>query len=183
MIFVVNRFRFARLVVISLAAAFLPAAIIAAERDTSTSHACQSIEDDVLRLACYDNIILQPQPQPPPPTPQSPPTPPPSDDSAATESPPVVRQVPLSDDVGREALDRRDADMDMVVRGRLVKCPKNTSGKMFFYFKNGQIWKKKGSTRVSWKNCSFDVTIRKDYFGYKMVRDGEKRYIRIARVK
>lgn len=168
---VVNRFRFACCVVFGLAAALVPGAAFAVEADNSASLDCSSIVDDALRLVCFDNLFSQPQPPVgDPPVSQSPPS-------------PVAEQVPLSDDVGRETLGQSEDDIDLAVRGRLIKCPKNARGKLYFYFENGQVWEKKDSTRVTWKNCSFYVTIQKDYFGYKLSREGEKRYLRVARIR
>jgi len=38
-------------------------------------------------------------------------------------------------------------------------------------------------TKIRWKECAFDVTITKDFFGYKMIRVGETRKVRVGRVK
>jgi len=42
------------------------------------------------------------------------------------------------------------------------------------YFDNEQLWKQSGAGRYRFSECDFDVTITKDFFGYKMKIDGGK---------
>ncbi len=177
----VDRFRFAQFVVFGLTLMAIPMVTLAAESDKPASSDCPSIQDDAARLACYDNSNSQPQPSSPPPPAIA--DVPPVEESPAIDSLPVAEPQQLDDDVGREALGRKEGEQELAVQGRVVRCQENKMGTLFFHFDNGQIWEKKGSTRLAWEECSFDVAISKDFFGYKMVRDGEKRYIRIARVK
>ncbi len=100
-----------------------------------------------------------------------------------TEKPAAAEYESLSDEIGSETLKGSEDRERVSVRGRVVECREQRSGKYVFYFANGQIWQQKDSTRVSWRDCSFEVTITKDFFGYRMTRDGEKRRIRIARIK
>ena len=51
------------------------------------------------------------------------------------------------------------------------------------FFSNGQVWKQSKNDRVHFRDCNFDVTITKDFFGYKMQQEGENRRIRIKRLK
>jgi hypothetical protein len=98
-------------------------------------------------------------------------------------SPPAEQQV-LTDEIGRETISRKDGGQgDISVRGRVASCAKGRSGKYVFYFDNGQVWRQKGNLRLSWKECEFDVTISKDFFGYKMVRDGDRKKVRIERIE
>jgi hypothetical protein len=89
---------------------------------------------------------------------------------------------PLDDEIGRERLGPIDG-IQLVVRGQVVSCSKNPYGKYLFTFASGQVWQQKDNKRVPWRECNFDVTIRKDVFGYVMQRPGEKKTIRIARMK
>lgn len=72
---------------------------------------------------------------------------------------------------------------ELEVRGRVERCVKGRSGKYVFYFDNGQVWRQRGNARAKWKECSFDVVISKDAFGYTLVEVGETRKIRIDRVR
>lgn len=70
------------------------------------------------------------------------------------------------------------------LQARVVRCTKDSRGRYyFFHFENGQVWKQKSDRRLRYKECDFNVTITKDFFGYRMVPEGETGKIRIARVK
>lgn len=102
---------------------------------------------------------------------------------AIAEQPTAAEPAPLDDEIGQETL-RGSARKDKpIVRGRVVSCKEDATGKYLFYFDNGQIWRQKDNTNVRWRECAFDVTISKDVFGYRMVPDNEKKRVRIARVK
>ena len=89
------------------------------------------------------------------------------------------------DDLGSETLPRgsRDDVEKLEVRATVSRCEKDFRKKYLFHFDNGQIWKQTSDKRLYFKECNFEVTITKDFFGYKMQQDGEKRRIRISRVK
>lgn len=185
------------IVTIGLAIATVPTVVNAA--DAEGLEACQSIEDDAARLACFDASL---SPEPEPATKATPPKPAPPQESKPESAAPVAAKsepaakppaaapapIPtaqtgtLSDDIGRESVNNVDRDA-LAARGRLARCDMGRSGKYVFYFDNGQVWRQKSSARVPWKECDFEVTISKDLFGYTMVRDGEKRKVRIERVK
>ncbi len=70
------------------------------------------------------------------------------------------------------------------VQARVVRCTRDSRRRYYyFYLENGQIWKQKSDRRLRYKECNFNVTITKDFFGYRMVPEGETGKIRIARVK
>ncbi len=96
-----------------------------------------------------------------------------------------VADTKTLDDLGSATLPRgsRDEAEELEVRATVSKCEKDYRNKYRFYFDNGQIWKQTSDTRLSFRECNFDVTITKDFFGYKMKVDGDKRKIRISRVK
>ena len=163
---------------------------------------CQSLADDAARLACYDAALApreeppaapEPAPEPavdpepvqaaaPEPEPEPQPQPAPPEPEPELQPAPAETTAVLTDDVGKESV--KDAEKDVLaVRGRIVQCQKGRSGKYVFWFDNGQVWRQKGSLTPRWKECSFDVTISKDVFGYTMLRDGEERTYRIDRVK
>lgn len=166
-----------------------PAALYA---QADTPQDCKAMTDDTARLACYDalNSAAAPAPAPAP-------TPPPPEKSA--QPPAIVDVVPeaeqpkqaepvatvpeaLSDDIGRERLGPKDGE-ELAVRAKVIRCREDLSSKFLFYFENGQVWKQKDNSRIRWTECNFEVTIKKDFFGYKMLVDGEKKKVRIARVE
>lgn len=107
-----------------------------------------------------------------------------SDETAAAAAASAGGAVVLSDEIGRETVRGRNSDEDDVsVRGRLVDCQSGRSGRYVFYFQNGQVWRQKDNKRLSWKDCQFEVTISKDFFGYRMLRDNDDRTVRIERVQ
>lgn len=180
--------------------------------DANAQQDCRVIEDDAQRLACYDSQALPPKaaeaplPADPANTPQpaEPVAAPPQIETAEPEvvpqaaqpeEAPVEQTVPaaaapaateaparLDDEVGKESLGRDKQD-EVFVHGTVVKCIEDATGKYLFYFDNGQIWKQKDNTIIRWKECAFDVTISKDFFGYKMIPAGETRKVRIGRVR
>jgi len=182
----------------------LAAQVVAAQED------CRSIEDDAERLACYDR---ESAPASPPPAAEKQPvapaakTPPEAVQAepaksrepvpSATEEPAAGAAAPaegakaatgpeyvqLDETVGIEDLEKGDKEREILIRGTVVRCEKDVRKKMMFFFNNGQIWKQKDNKTVPWKECSFEVTISKDFFGYKLLPDGEKREIRISRIK
>lgn len=70
-----------------------------------------------------------------------------------------------------------------VITGTVVECLQDARNDTYFYFDNGQVWKQKTDSRIKFGDCNFDVTITRDFFGYKMQLVGEARRIRIARVR
>jgi hypothetical protein len=72
---------------------------------------------------------------------------------------------------------------NIAVQARVVRCLEQYNEKFLFYFDNGQVWKQKTDKRLTYdEDCRFDITISKDFFGYKM-ETPEGRTIRISRVK
>lgn len=144
---------------------------------------CSSIDDASARLACYDGLSGRSELA--------------RDSSGATaeSSPaPVAAPVPKAvqtsqkalDDLGSETLPRKKGEdlKELSVRATVTRCQKDASKKKyFFYFDNGQVWKQLSDKRVFFKDCNFEVTITKDFFGYKMQKDGEKARLRISRIK
>ena len=148
----------------------------ASDTEPSSESECRTIRDAAARLACYDKLK--------PPIAESAPAPIPENKEAKTEnSANSTEPKALDDKVGRESLKRKDPEDLVRVRGHVVECPTNARGTYFFVFENGQVWQQKDSKRIAWKECDFEVTIDKDYFGYGMVKDGDDRRIRISRVK
>lgn len=96
-----------------------------------------------------------------------------------------VADAKTLDDLGSETLPmsaRKEVEK-LEVRAKVSRCKKDYRKKYLFYFDNDQIWKQTSDKKLYFKDCNFDVTITQDFFGYKMQADGEKRRIRITRVK
>jgi hypothetical protein len=157
---------------------------------------CRGLQDDKARLACYDRVAGTGERLPRPIEGAD-------TDPSIAEQPASIRlpdeatvsqpgsaaaavnsdAVPMDDDVGRETLKGAERDDQKTVQGHVVRCHENVTGKYIFYFDNGQIWQQKDNARIPWRDCDFDVNIKKDIFGYKMNRVGEKKTVRIARVE
>ena len=65
----------------------------------------------------------------------------------------------------------------------MTRCEKDSRKKFFFYLEGGQVWKQVSDKKLYFRDCNFDVTISKDFFGYKMQRVGEKSRFRVSRVR
>lgn len=142
---------------------------------------CKAMQDDAARLACYDGLNNQAGAAPEAVAPPSAPTSAPPVAVEPTTERPASAAPDLNDDVGRESL-RKDSEQ-LMVRGQVVKCYKDVRKKYVFNFANGQVWRQKGNKKIRWKDCDFEVTIRKDFFGYVMQPVGDEKDVRIARVR
>ena len=129
---------------------------------------CSSIEDAAARLVCYDGISGRQAPS-----------------QAAATSPIDPPHDKSLDEPGSESVrrDNDEKDETLAIRATVTKCRQDANDKYYFYFDNGEVWKQSDGKRVRLRDCSFDVTITKDFFGHKMRPDGEKWRIRVARVK
>ena len=139
---------------------------------------CSSIDDATARLACYDE--LSGRQAPPDVVPAAVPAPPPESPPAAPAQASAESSI---DELGSESLPGGAREEKPAVRATVTKCQKDSRKRYFFFFENGQVWKQASDKRLYFKDCNFDVTITKDYFGYKMQRDGEKGRTRISRVR
>lgn len=145
-------------------------------------HGCSSIEDATARLACYDGLGDRQEPLPVAPgVPVDSPAEPPPVEPAAVDQ---TADKSLDDPGSKSASNDSDEKFETVkIRAVVTRCRQDDYKKYYFYFEDGQVWKQTDRKRVKFKDCNFDVTITKDFFGYKMQQDGEDRRIRIRRVK
>ncbi len=129
---------------------------------------CSLIDDASARVACYDKFSGRQAP---------------AEISPGTSFEPSPQSS--LDDLGSEALHRDGDDKNekLAVRATVTRCSKGVHDRYFFYLDNGQVWKQSKNSHLYFKDCEFTVTITKDFFGYKMQQDGEKRRIRILRIK
>ena len=148
---------------------------------------CGALQDQAARIACYDGIVAR-LPDSEPPTPAVAETDTEAEhasETAAAEE--VAAPASVNDErlatLGAEQIGERKESERLEIQARVVGCKKDDFRNNFFYFENGQVWKQKSGRRLMDKDCDFNITITKDFFGYKMVREGETRHIRISRVK
>ncbi len=125
---------------------------------------CSSIEDSAARLACYDKL-----------------------GGYQKTAPMTVSEevAVLPDELGAESLSRKDDEKEepTALAARVTKCTKSASNEKYvFYLDGGQIWKQISDKKLFYKECAFNVTISRDFFGYKMQVDGEKSRFRVSRV-
>lgn len=131
---------------------------------------CASVVDTSARLACYDGL------------------------SGRQESAPAVIAAPAlaspeavspADELGAESLGPKDdkKDDDAPVVARVVSCVKDVRKDYSFYLEGGQVWKQISDKKLSYGECDFNVTISKDFFGYKMQVEGEKGRFRVKRMR
>ena len=168
---------------------------------------CSRIEMPAERLSCFDQLAgrtvpaatsaisgdakagNEPRPTPPPvAAPTTTPSPAPSSPAPEPVAAPLPEPVPLAtrtlDDIDAETSpEAAREEQELAIRAKVTRCEKDARKKYYFVFENGQVWKQSSDKRLRYKECDFEVTITKDFFGYKMHPDGEKRRIRIARVK
>jgi hypothetical protein len=137
---------------------------------------CRAIGDDAARLACYDGLLSAAVSTAP-----TAPTAPAASVAEAASPPPAPASL------GAETMRQKDrtgeAAEKIEVSATVTRCGENADGRYVFYFSNGQVWKQSKDDRVYFRDCNFDVTITKDFFGYKMQQEGENRRIRIKRLK
>lgn len=172
------------------------ASVVRADDLSDRMHACSAIENDAARLACFDGLVA-PKASVAPVESAAPVEPVAPVAAAASVAPaPVATTEPVTDvaapppapeSLGAETLrhkNREAEEKDEVrVSATVTRCGESAEGRYLFYFSNGQVWKQSKQDRVHFRDCNFDVTITKDFFGYKMQQVGEKRRIRIKRLK
>jgi hypothetical protein len=150
-------------------------------------HRCAELPADAERVKCYDALAARsPQPaqtgaadRPEEPGPvEDSPVPP-----APVSEPSSAQGVAITDDVGREQLDGGEDAEAAIYHARVTSCQKNSSGRVFFFFENGQIWKQTDYSRFRYRECNFDVVLSRDTFGYKMKIADQKASYRVSRVK
>ncbi len=76
-------------------------------------------------------------------------------------------------DLGRPKKEEKKKEEDPAeYRGHVQSCRESIDGIWYFTFDNGQVWFQSSRGHHRFEECDFDVTITKDFFGYKMAIDG-----------
>ena len=87
----------------------------------------------------------------------------------------------LPDDLGRRKTKEEKAPKKVdEYRGHVRSCREDRDGIWYFTFDNGQVWRQSGRGHYNFDGCDFDVTVFKDFFGYKMAID-EGKTLRVKR--
>ena len=163
--------RFIRVFLLATIVSSVPALSIAAENIRDELKSCRAVDEAAVRLGCYDRISGR-QSQPPEP----------AIEGAAEASLPVSAPP---ENFGAESLRHDDEKKvkEPPVAARVNRCSKDVRDKYIFYLEGGQVWKQSGDKRLYFKNCDFGVSIRKDFFGYKMQLEDSKTKFRVSRVR
>lgn len=67
---------------------------------------------------------------------------------------------------------------------RITKCTRGGGNdKYTFYLDDGQVWKQVNHKRMNFEDCDLEVTIHKDFFGFKMQIEGSQKKFRVSRVR
>lgn len=148
---------------------------------------CAALPAEMDRVKCYD-ALAQRDPQPAETGAEGGP-----EESKPVEDPPLspepvteplsVQTVEITNEVGREQVEVGDDANATVYSARVTRCQENSSGRVFFFLDNGQVWKQTDYSRMRYRECDFDVTLTRDAFGYKMKVVDKKSSYRVSRVK
>jgi len=147
---------------------------MAAESDpTEALKACARTENTDERVACYEELgkrVLADE----------------LDVAGIPEA--AAASMPDAQTVSVEApVESGDADSEdyeyKPIRAHVRSCQEASDKRWFFILDDGEVWKQSGGRTRRFKDCDFDVTIRKDLFGYKMEIDGDDKTVRVRRHK
>lgn len=79
---------------------------------------------------------------------------------------------------------RRPADeVPTTLAVRIVECRRLPDNDYLFKLDNGEYWRQNGGYRLRLRDCQFDATLEKDFFGYKLefAHNGQK--VRVKHVQ
>ena len=139
--------------------------------------ACRALDDNALRLACYDKLFgravapAAPEPEAPPP--------------AAAAAPVAAQATNTDDDFGSEQLPVEPVDR---IEARLVGEFTGWTGTTKFALDNGQVWQQTRNYIPDYKPrepiSQAKVTITRSFAGsYKMRIEGVKRIVQVKRIE
>lgn len=93
-----------------------------------------------------------------------------------------ANQPTLPEDLGGAQFEKQSGT-DQPNRGIVTRCQKGSNGKYYFFFDSGQVWQQVDGKRLRIKECSFEVSIAGDAFGYKMRIESLDKSVRVKRRK
>jgi len=109
------------------------------------------------------------------------PTPKPATQPETVPAAAVASAKPLPDDAGLPKFGDEHQPANVLYSGTVTSCEQGRNRIWYFVFANGQVWKEVNKSGRHYKDCSFDVTITKDFFGYRMQTDEFARPVRVKR--
>ena len=90
----------------------------------------------------------------------------------------------MPEDLGKadeEKAEKKKEQEAALGAGHVNSCRLGNDGRWVFHFDGGQVWRQSSNAQYRFEECDFDVTITKDFFGYKMKMEG-RGSIRVRRV-
>ena len=126
---------------------------------------CGLISDASARLACYDQLGGRKN----------------TTDSKIVVPPALPKNEPVA--VSLAARKEQQAEPESAIM-KVTKCTQRGHDKMYiFYLEDGQVWRQISEKRLNFKDCNFDVSIHKDFFGYKMQLEDSNKKFRVKRIR
>ncbi len=169
--------------VIALATAFSSAPVTAeADEAADRLKACATIAEAAARFACYEALGKETLAE----EPSAVATPAAGSTEAATTAAATGAAVTTA------AVPATTAPTNVPINGvepteeyrvAVSSCRLLNAGDTYFTLANGEVWKRTGGQKVREGECVFSATLRKDFFGYKMIIDDDKGTVRVKRVK
>ncbi len=160
------------------------AAVAAADIDETIDELkrCARIADTPARVACYEALgrrVLADEPVAAPVPVESKKAPPAPPAPVAEAAPPEPAAAPVAPSIPAELgqpkkEEKKKREEPVAYRGHVRSCRETIDGIWYFTFDNGQVWHQSGRGHYRFDSCDFDVTITKDFFGYRMAIDGGK---------
>jgi hypothetical protein len=163
--------RFVRNVLLAAIVSSMPVLSIAEDNLRDALKSCAAFDDGAVRLSCYDRISGRQ-----------------NEARNPVREDPAVASAPVAappETLGAESLHRDDEKKvkEPPVAARVIRCTKDVRDKYIFYLEGGQVWKQVSDKRLYFKDCNFGVSIRKDFFGYKMQLEDSKKKFRVSRIR
>ena len=99
--------------------------------------------------------------------------------------PPSPEPQPLTDDIAKQEI--KGTDIERPEYSAVVThCEElKQERRLFFFMENGQIWRQSNAGRLNFRarDCQFDVTVKKDMFGWILHVPSENERVRVKRVR
>lgn len=142
---------------------------------------CAALDSPDERLACFDALSRSAEKEQEPAGGRSPRAEP-AEGPAAPEAGTAPR--PLTDDVAKPASGNDGKAAEEVYTATLIRCEeRGPSGRTYFLLENGQVWRQSNSNKLRLSDCSGEVRISTDFFGYKLYIPDEELTVRVRRVR